>query len=219
MAGRVISSIGEGKSQGGARTWNVPDESGEPQAAPDMQEVTPEQINAIRSKFMERGREEAQGKLSDAKKRVELLIGVGRRTRDVFIDVDGKKTKFSLRTLKGSEQRLLSQVIERSERASLPGGRIIFTPTSIYDIRQEALKHSLFQIDGVDVDLILGCDNQPIEVRLEQREVLLNEMDDALTAHLFTEYEKLSRETADGYGVKNEKDAKEVAEAIRKSST
>lgn len=147
--------------------------------------------------------------------RIEILTGLGRKTKDVQID----GVNCTLRTLKSFEQKLVSEKIEKAERSTNPttGAVVGFTPTSLNEIKKETLTHSLYLIDGQSIEVVLGVSNYDFTQQYQARKQLINNMDDILLDHLFLKYQELNREAYDGYAPKTEEEVKEVAKAIHKS--
>ena len=216
----IRSTIGESNFAGaGQRRFVVP--SGEDDAkSPNLSQpqVTPEMVTTLRRQAQERQEQVDQRSLVDARRRIDIITGLGRRTKEVPVETDNGTVIFTLRTLKTFEQNCLAQVVEQSERLTTADGRLIFAPTSLAKIRVEALSHSLFLIDGQSIDIVLGTSNIEYVDQVLARKELINEMDHALINHLFNNYEVLAQETYDGYMPKTVEEAKEVAETISKSS-
>jgi hypothetical protein len=167
----------------------------------------------LRRQALEQQEQVEQRNFIDARRRIELLTGLGRKTRDVVID----GITFTLRSLKAFEQNELAQVVAAQDRINLPNGQFSFTPIGMYKIKVEALGHSLYLVDGQLVDIVLGTVNSPYEDQVAARKELLIEMDGEFINHLFIEFEKLSTETKDGYAPKTTEEVKEVVDTIRKS--
>jgi len=185
---------------------------------PPGREINPAVAAGLRRQAQERADEIEHRAVHDARRRVELIAGLGRKTRDVIIeDPRGGTLTITLRSLKAFEQNCVSQEVERANRISLPNGKVGFLPTSLYNIKIEALAHALYLADGQSIDVVLGTANLDYEEQVQARKELLAEMDSALIDHLFVQYERLSQEVIDGYAPKNAEEAKEVVEAIRKS--
>jgi hypothetical protein len=215
---KVISNIGHSPNQPELKTWTVPDGGESFEAPPDVRPISPDEVNQIRARLMQRVEKDSRVDIDKAKKRVDIITGIGRLTRTIPVNMpDGDVIRFSLRTLKGHENNDLAQFVEKAERAAMPNGNIIIMPTSLYKIRMCSLKYSLYAIDDVDIDVVIGSVNLPYEDRLKAREALLHEMDDGLTGYLYTQYDKLTNELIDGYIARNESQAKEAADAIHKS--
>jgi hypothetical protein len=181
------------------------------------QEINPAVAAGLRRQAQEQQAAVEHRNVQDARRRVELITGLGRRTKDVPVDTDNGQLVFTLRTLKSFEQNFLAQVVESAERIQMPNGNVGFKPTSMYNIKVEALSHSLYLIDGQNIDVVLGTANEEYEEQVIAKKDLIGEMDGALIDYLFVQYEKLSQETYDGYAPKTAEEAKEAVEAIRKS--
>jgi hypothetical protein len=215
----IRSTIGESKfSSSGARRYVVPSEEEvtQPPLSP-VKEIDPAMVQSMRQQAQERQEQTERRSLTEARRRIDIITGLGRRTKEVPVDTAEGKVVFVLRTLKTFEQRYLSQVIEQSEKLTTSDGRIMFAPTSLAKVRVEALAHSLFLIDGQSIDIILGTANAPYDEQVIARKELIEEMDHALIQHLYNNYEKLTQETYDGYMPKTADEAKEVVETISKS--
>ena len=214
---RIRSTIGESNFAGtGQRRFVVSNED-DIQAPQPPPQITPEMATTLRRQAQEHQEQIDNRSLSDARRRIDIITGLGRKTRDVPVDTANGVVVFSLRTLKTFEQNCLAQVVEQSERLTTSDGRLIFAPTSLSKIRVEALSHSLYLIDNQSIDIILGTANAPYEEQVLSRKDLIDEMDHALISHLFNNYESLTQETYDGYIPKTVEEAKEVAETISKS--
>jgi hypothetical protein len=210
---RIRSAIGETNFQpSGNRRFVVGDGSEQP-----VQEISPSVVAGMRQQVQDQQAQAEHKNLTDARRRIEIITGLGRKTRDVLIDTNGEKMVFTLRTLKTFEYNSLAQVIEGTERITLDNGRMIFSPSGFYKIKVEALSHSLFMVDGQSIDIVLGTVNMPYEEKVEYRKDLVLEMDSALIDHLFTNYELLAQEVQDGYLPKTPQEAEEVVETIHKS--
>jgi len=186
------------------------------QAAP-QQELSQAEVMARRAQAQFKDEQVQYRSTQDARRRVDILTGLGRKTKDVPIELEGQHVVITLRTLKTFEQTMLAQVIEQAERVQISETITVFSPTSAHRVRLEALTHSVFLIDGQDIDLVLGTYNSPYESQLEARQMLISEMDGALTEHLYSKYQELSKETQDGYAPKTAAQAEEVVDTIRKS--
>src|SRR5271157_1805698 len=119
-------------------------------------ELNPAVAAGLRRQAQEQMQETENRSVHDARRRVELITGLGRKTKIVPLDTPDGNIAFTLRTLKAFEQNCLSQVVENAKRVEFSPGSYGFTPTSLYDIKLEALSHSLFLVDGQSVDVILG---------------------------------------------------------------
>jgi hypothetical protein len=213
---RIRSTIGESSFSGqGQRHFVVGDEAQVPQKS--VQEINPAVATTLRRQAQEQQEMVDQRSLHEARRRIDIITGLGRMTKEVQVDVDGGKVVFTLRTLKTFEQNCLAEVIEQAQRLSTVDGRMLFAPTSLAKIKLEALAHSLFLIDGQSIDIVLGTSNADYESQVIERKHLIEEMDHALINHLFSNYETLTQETYDGYAPKTVEEVKEVVETISKS--
>lgn len=131
-----------------------------------------------------------------AKRRVEMLCGMTRSTRT--IDLDG--TVFSLRTLKNKEMR----------EALILASQFDGTVESPFEIRKQLLARSLYEVAGTDITLFLG--DPSIESVCE----FLDEADETLLTRLYSEYLHLVEDASKKFSIKNEEDAKEVIEDLKK---
>jgi len=175
--------------------------------------VDPSAVAAMRAEAQQHSEVSEYEMNQNARKRVEMITGIGRCTKDVQV---GENT-FTLRTLKGYEQNSLNHVQQNGETVTYPNGMVGFNQTSMYDIRVEALTYAISMIDYQQVETILGCHNWLLDEQLAAKKELVMEMDSALTEHLYTEYRELQSSTVDGYAPKSAEETKEVVEDIRKS--
>lgn len=208
----VHSSIGKSNFKGSGNKNFTVDNAGVPHGA---QTVDPSYVANLRREAQENQEVNERKSLHDARRRIELITGIGRKTKDVQID----GSTFTLRTLKTFEYNCLAQIAEKADRTTLKSGIVTFTPTSMYSIKVEALGHSIYMIDGQNIDIILGTINEDYETQVETRKDLIREMDNSLIDYLFVNYETLNKENTDGYMPKNTKEVEEVVDTIRKSST
>jgi hypothetical protein len=213
------SSIGstEFESTGGGQVFTIPDNSGpQPQ---QQQEFSGQDAMSFRAEQMRRmqAQNEAanQSRIVEAKRRVEMLVGIGRVTVDIPIQTEQGQIMFTLRTLKGREQRDVEAAIESAPRVE---GTDEISPTGLHQIRIEVLANALYSIDNVSIDMVLEVQNQDPNHRYAMRRVFVEELDDALAGHLFLEYQKMLANSRDRFAVKTAEDVKEVAEQIKKSS-
>jgi hypothetical protein len=217
---KIRSTIGESNFIGqGSRRFVVGEES---QASPQPvssipQYIDPSVVANMRRQAQENQEQVERRSLNDVRRRIEIILGLGRNTKDVPISTPDGNVVITLRTLKDKEQVCVSQILEAAEKITMPNGDLNFSPTGIAQIRREILTHSLFLIDGQSIEIILGTANDPYEIQVAERKALVAEMDSILLVELYKHYEQLVRETYDGYIPKTSEDAKEVVEAISKS--
>ncbi len=215
----IRSTIGNSGFNTTGRNFVVDDESKSQKTLaqnqiPQDRLINPSVAQGLRRQAMEQQEQVEQRSFVEARHRVELITGLGRKTKDVIIE----DITFTLRSLKAFEQNSLSQVVSAQERITLQDGRLSFSPIGMYNIKTEALSHSLYLIDGQPVEIVLGTINHPYEEQVSARKDLIMEMDGELVDHLFLNFEKLSAETRDGYVPKTTEEVKEVVDTIRKSS-
>jgi hypothetical protein len=202
--GRIESDIGSREfdsSGSGMRNFTVNDES-----QPQQPQMTAAEVMAARQRKVQE-----YGQVSDsAKRRIELLVGIGRSKVDVPVETDNGKTTYSLRTLKSREvKKVLHLATELSDnKTSQLEGVLI--------LRERVLAYSLYAIDGVDVDIMLNIVGNEHE-RIAARAAFLEEQDDSFIGHIYEHYEKLTKNNTAKYSVKTEEEAKEVAEQMTKS--
>jgi len=235
------SSIGEaGRSGGndGQKVFTVPDANQHiPQAAQNLryqqddfeqqppmrsrnQKFIPEGTQEIdmltaarlRAQYSQQDEQHQAEILSQQKSRVEMLTGIGRGTKDVKIPYQNGFVTYSLRTLKGHERRMFSEVVESLPRNTK--GNVF--DTGVIDISIAALKNSLYAIDNIDINVLLKCSSYDYETQLQYREEFVSSLDSELLMYLYIKYDNLVSEVRDGY--LTETDQKEVADAISKSS-
>ena len=168
----------------------------------EFQEDNPEQLAELEAR-MNRARLEKQAsfkvgeRISDpAKKRIEILTGIGRLTKDVEIG----ETIITLRTLKSKESRetaLLSLKVETPLEAH-------------YEARRQQLARAIYKIDGHDIGLVLGDDS--IGAKLE----FLDSSEESFIVKLFDEFVSLKKESNDKFSISTEAEAKEVSADLKK---
>lgn len=136
-------------------------------------------------------------RLSDgARKRIEMLLGMTRTTREV--DINGNL--FVLQSLRSEEMR----------DAWVAAAEYDGTVHSPFEIRKQLLARSLVTIAGVDAAQFLGSND--LGVKMEAIELF----DHALLSRLHEEYSLLVEESRKKYAVKTEEDVKEIVEELKK---
>lgn len=157
-------------------------------------EMTEGEMQILAAKKAKR---EGKERLSDgAKRRIEILIGMTRLTRDV--DVDGKL--YRLQTLKSKELR----------EALTATSEFDGTVQLIFETRRQLLARSLVVVAGVEIEQFLSDDS--LQTKLD----FIEEMDHALLLRLYNEYISLSNEAQDKYAIKTVEQLKEVADELKK---
>lgn len=134
---------------------------------------------------------------AEAKKRFEILSGLGRATRDVVID----GVTFSLRSIKAKELReVVNATLQMSNKAE-----------EIFEARAHTLARVVYKIDGHDIGIILG--NDSLEAKLE----FVQQLDEEVAQHLYREYDDLLNSHKKLFSTQQE-EIKEVGEDLKKSS-
>lgn len=156
------------------------------------------------------GRRREQHVDDNAKRRVEMLLGLGRQTKDIPVKgPDGSEYTFSIRTMTAKEMREMVAIASfMSKQESVDVG---------YAVREFVLSHVVFAIDGADIDLVLGLSTMRRHEQIQNRAEFFNNMNENTLNYLYSEYEQLHAENKSWFEIKDEEDAKEVAEQIRKS--
>jgi len=131
-----------------------------------------------------------------AKRRIEILLGAVKTTREV--DIVGNS--YVLRTLRTKE----------TQDAILAVSKFDGTVSFPYEIRKQMLSRSLVSIGGVDFDQFVGSSN------LEDKCNFLDELDEALCNRLYDEYLILVDEVQNKYRINSKEDAEKVAEDLKK---
>lgn len=186
----------------GFRTFSVSDESNiSPDVPPSPTIMNEEQRKSeLEKKIKQARRDKIENRVSaEAKKRIEMLAGIGRATKEV--ELEGHT--FVLRGLNGRDQRELSLL--GFAMASEQRGDFQF------EIRSQILGRALVSIDGASFASIVGSDD--LDVKMEALEL----MDDAILQFLMSTYRIFSKENDEKYEIKTIDEAKEVIEDIKKA--
>lgn len=181
------------------RVLNVSDESetiptrSQQTVAPNLSQKTQEELEVARKDAML-----ARKRISpSAKERIEFLINLGRAKTEVTFE----NVTFTLQSLKAGEMK---DVLYASSKCETDGD-------SMFTLRTYTLAYSLDKIDGQPIGTILGSDE--LIARLE----LIEEMDEELIEFLHRSYNAMIQENKKKFMIKNEMEAKEVAEDLKKS--
>lgn len=138
-----------------------------------------------------------QHRLSDgAKRRIDMLIGITRGTHTANIE----NNLYSFKTLKSKEMRdVMAACSEYDGTVQFP-----------FEMRRQLLARSLMQIAGVDVPQFIGSD------LLSDKLAFIDDADDILLNRLYDEYLVMIQETRGRYAIKNNQEAQEVVEDLKK---
>lgn len=131
-----------------------------------------------------------------AKRRIEMLVGMSRGTREVILDGNA----YVLQTLKSKDMR------EALMAASEFDGSI----QSPFEIRKQLLARSLIQVAGIEMSQFVG--SASVDAKLN----FIDEQVEAVLNRLYSEYLELVRESNDRYAIKTVEDASEVVEDLKK---
>jgi hypothetical protein len=190
-----------------------PEQYGSPVAGPQMNYPQPgpsayyggRQVPAQNPSYqdIERMHQEARSfvdKVSpEAKRRIEVLSGLGRISDDV--EVDG--VKFTFQSIKTNERRDVYKALFSGEDE---------TKLSLsYKNRVQILARALTHIDEQPADLMLGSES--IEAKL----YLFGELDDHVTDYLYKWYRKNIEEIGEGKYSLTPDEVKEIGEELKKS--
>ena len=140
---------------------------------------------------------EGKQRLSDgARRRIEMLVGMVRLTRD--LEIEGNL--YRLQTLKSRELRdALVATAEFDGSIQL-----------IFETRRQLLARSLIIVAGVEIAQFLNSDE------LQEKLDFIEELDHSLLLRLYNEYTSLAQEAQDKYAIKTEQQVKEVLEDLKK---
>lgn len=166
---------------------------------PQPQRSQANQISDVEMNMMAAKKAQREGKqrLSDgARRRIEMLIGMVRLSRE--IDIDGNV--FKLQTLKSKELR----------DALVATAEFDGTIQMVFETRKQLLARSLVMVAGVDIAQFLNSDD------MQDRLDFIEEMDHSLLLRLYAEYISLAKEAQDKYALKTPEEVKEVLEDLKK---
>jgi len=153
--------------------------------------------------FEERRNEAVRAQKSisaEARARIEFLLNLGRMVKSVTVD----ETEFTFQSLPGEELNEVFNSLSQFENLSALKMQ--------YEVRFNTLARALTHIQGKPFSAVIESDE--IDDKLD----ILRGMDESLTDHLYKWYQKNIVETCEArYAIKNEADAEEVIDAIKKS--
>lgn len=131
-----------------------------------------------------------------AKKRLEMLLDMTRTTHEVNID----GTIFVLQTLAGKSMR----------EAIMAASEYDGTVQSPFEVRKQFLARSLISIGGATFSQFVGADD------LDLKLTFIDELHEPLLNRLYNEYLKMAEIAKGKYSIKNEHDAREIIEDLKK---
>jgi len=166
----------------------------QPPMGSPVREITDVEKNILAAKKAKR---EGKERLSEgAKRRIEMLIGMIRLSREV--DIGGQMYK--LQTL--TSQELRDALVATAEF----DGTVEF----IFETRKQLLARSLVVVSGVEIEQFLHSRE------LEDKLYFIELLDHALLTRLYNEYLELAKEAQDKYSPKTDAQVKEVVEDLKK---
>lgn len=215
------SPLGNKKFGGtGMREFDIPDESGlnpEDVVNPIIRRrMAPLDENAIQNfqnrlqeserdpaeierEFRDARRHKLSGKekLNEgAKRRLEMLLNMTRTTHEVNI----AGNQFILETIPGKSMREAIMIASEYDG----------TVQSPFEVRRQFLARSITHVAGVEFSQFVGSNS------LEDKLSFLDEMHEPLLNRLYDEYLKMSEAAKNKYSVKNEAEATEIIEDLKK---
>jgi hypothetical protein len=131
-----------------------------------------------------------------AKRRIEMLIGMTRHTKEFEVG----DTKFAIQTLRSSEMR------ESIVTAAEFDGTVQFS----FEIRRQLLARAITAVADVEIEQFLGSNN------LESKLQFIDLLDESLLNRVYAEYLALVNEAKDKFSIKTPEEAKEVVEDLKK---
>lgn len=131
-----------------------------------------------------------------AKERIEMLTELGR----CYDEAEFEGVTFSLQSLKSREIRAVVRISNTAVNAA----------DSYFEARDQTLARSIYQVDGQPIEVVLGTND------LKDIIEWIGEMDESLLEYLHNRYLKMMRKNKAKFVIKDEEDAKEVAEEIKK---
>jgi hypothetical protein len=130
------------------------------------------------------------------RRRIDLLLGMRRETRK--FECEGQY--YILQSLKPNELREIALACVPYDGTVELG----------FEMRKQVLARSIIEIDGVNLNDFLGSSD------LESKLSLMDEFDEAFITRLYSEFMILKARVQDKYLVKNDVEAKEVVEDLKK---
>lgn len=153
----------------------------------------------VEREFKEARRAKISGKekLNDgAKRRLEMLLNITRTTHEV--DIAGNV--FILETLSGKSMR----------EAIMAASEYDGTVQSPFEVRRQFLARSITYVAGVEFGQFVGSNS------LEAKLTFIDEIHEPLLNRLYSEFLKMSETAKNKYSVKDEAEAKEIIDDLKK---
>jgi hypothetical protein len=131
-----------------------------------------------------------------ARRRIEMLVGMTRSTREV--DIEGNQ--FVLQVLRSKEMR----------EAIMAAAEFDNTVQSPFEVRRQFLARSLIVVAGLDIEQFVGS------IEFNAKLELIDSLPEPLLSRLYDEYVELLKTARDKFSVKDTETAKEVIEDLKK---
>jgi len=131
-----------------------------------------------------------------AKERIAILANLGR----CFEEVEFENVTFSIQSLKNGEMR---DVVRLSNTA-------LDAADAFFEGRTQVLARSIYEIDGQPISLVLGASS------LEEVVAWVEDLDEALVDFIHNKYVAMVKKNKSLFVIKDQKDAEEVSEEIKK---
>lgn len=162
--------------------------------------MSPSELERIAREARNKKNQEEKNVNSVTKKRIEVLAGLGRASKDV--EVEG--VIFSLRTLKSAELHEAVKAVAQYDNGL----------DSSFEARTQILARSICKIDGQSIEIILGSS------KLEDKLEMVRELENSVGTYLHDHYILLSKENSDKFKIfsNDEKEVKEAVQDLTKSS-
>lgn len=134
---------------------------------------------------------------NSAKEKIEFLLGMKRKTKDVIID----EIKFKIQTLKTKEIKfILSEVAKETNDIG------VSQALALMSIKVNTVALIITHIDDQPIEFIFGTND------FAQIKEYVNEMNDDVVDTLYSEYLTLKQK----HEIKNDKEAEEAVENLKK---
>lgn len=201
----INSPLGRRNFANQSKVLTVPDESEHAHSGP-LAGIPAEFLNTNTQAEVDRNaliaqrkaaQESAQKISPGAKERIEFLLGIGKVTKDV--DVDG--TTFTLKALSDVQnQDVLLKIVQGYKNDA----------DALLYSRRLTLTYAITHIDGTSIGIQLGDDS------FETKFTVLGQMDSDVIGYIYSHYEEMTVNKRKKYTIKNEKDAEQVVEELKK---
>lgn len=131
-----------------------------------------------------------------AKRRIEMLIGMTRHSREFEVG----DTKFAIQSLRSIEMR--DSIVAAAEF----DGTVQFS----FEIRRQLLARAITAVADIEIDQFLGSTS------LESKLQFIDLLDESLLNRVYAEYLAMIQESKEKFSIKSAAEAKEVVEDLKK---